>query len=167
MRRCTQEKCTSTGEYILCTRGGGTFKSVKVVVCFDYIRLIRKASSALLQTYGVNVFIISRSNSYHGDSDFNAILTPLTFLAAFFNSALNPFMYAFLSRNFRKGTSEVWWMFRLWLVRRFGKNANEQYGGGAGATQQHQLNLLHVQHLHAQQHTNQNAQNVSTRLSEF
>lgn len=53
-------------------------------------------------------FCISHSsNTYQGDSNFNAIFTPLTFLAAYFNSALNPLMYAFLSRNFRKGMREV------------------------------------------------------------
>lgn len=39
---------------------------------------------------------------YVGSSDFSALLTPLTFLIAYFNSAVNPLLYAFLSRNFRR-----------------------------------------------------------------
>lgn len=48
-----------------------------------------------------------RSESYDGASNFNALLTPLTFLVSYFNSAINPFLYAFLSRNFRKGMREL------------------------------------------------------------
>lgn len=48
-----------------------------------------------------------RSRSYRGDSNFNALLTPLTFLVTYFNSGVNPLLYAFLSRNFRKGMKEL------------------------------------------------------------
>ncbi|KAH8352447.1 hypothetical protein KR084_004189, partial [Drosophila pseudotakahashii] len=47
------------------------------------------------------------SRSYRGDSNFNALLTPLTFLVTYFNSGVNPLLYAFLSRNFRKGMKEL------------------------------------------------------------
>ncbi|XP_075150023.1 trissin receptor [Haematobia irritans] len=47
------------------------------------------------------------SHSYRGDSNFNALLTPLTFLVTYFNSGINPLLYAFLSRNFRKGMREL------------------------------------------------------------
>ncbi|XP_055852605.1 trissin receptor isoform X2 [Episyrphus balteatus] len=47
------------------------------------------------------------SRSYRGDSNFNALLTPLTFLITYFNSGVNPLLYAFLSRNFRKGMKEL------------------------------------------------------------
>ncbi|KAH8273816.1 hypothetical protein KR044_001151 [Drosophila immigrans] len=47
------------------------------------------------------------SRSYRGDSNFNALLTPLTFLITYFNSGVNPLLYAFLSRNFRKGMREM------------------------------------------------------------
>lgn len=50
---------------------------------------------------------IYRSRSYRGDSNFNALLTPLTFLVTYFNSGVNPLLYAFLSRNFRKGMKEL------------------------------------------------------------
>lgn len=49
----------------------------------------------------------SRSKDYVGSSNFNALFTPLTFLISFFNSGVNPLLYAFLSRNFRNGVQEV------------------------------------------------------------
>lgn len=42
------------------------------------------------------------SPDYHGDTNFSAILTPLTFLSTYFNSGVNPLLYAFLSKNFRR-----------------------------------------------------------------
>lgn len=53
------------------------------------------------------VTFLYRSDSYRGASNFNALLTPLTFLVSYFNSAINPLLYAFLSRNFRKGMREI------------------------------------------------------------
>uniref|UniRef100_T1GWG3 G-protein coupled receptors family 1 profile domain-containing protein n=1 Tax=Megaselia scalaris TaxID=36166 RepID=T1GWG3_MEGSC len=50
---------------------------------------------------------IHKSRSYEGGSDFNALFTPLTFLVTYFNSGVNPLLYAFLSRNFRKGMKEL------------------------------------------------------------
>ncbi|XP_026469622.1 trissin receptor [Ctenocephalides felis] len=47
------------------------------------------------------------SADYKGDSDFSTLFTPLTFLVSYFNSGVNPLLYAFLSRNFRKGMREV------------------------------------------------------------
>ncbi|XP_055711742.1 trissin receptor isoform X3 [Phlebotomus papatasi] len=47
------------------------------------------------------------SNDYKGASNFNALFTPLTFLVTYFNSGVNPILYAFLSRNFRKGMREL------------------------------------------------------------
>jgi hypothetical protein len=49
----------------------------------------------------------NRSNDYKGDSNLSALFTPLTFLATYFNSGVNPLLYAILSRNFRKGMSEL------------------------------------------------------------
>lgn len=50
---------------------------------------------------------LCRSDGYIGDSNFTALFTPLTFLATYFNSGVNPLLYAILSRNFRKGMSEL------------------------------------------------------------
>ncbi|XP_063701377.1 trissin receptor isoform X2 [Culicoides brevitarsis] len=47
------------------------------------------------------------SSDYRGDSNFNALFTPLTFLITYINSGVNPLLYAFLSRNFRKGMREL------------------------------------------------------------
>ncbi|EFA04697.1 trissin receptor [Tribolium castaneum] len=48
-----------------------------------------------------------RSSNYHGDTNFSALFTPLTFLATYFNSGVNPLLYAFLSKNFRRGMREI------------------------------------------------------------
>lgn len=42
------------------------------------------------------------SPHYHGNSNFSAIFTPLTVLCTYFNSGVNPLLYAFLSKNFRR-----------------------------------------------------------------
>ncbi|KAJ8726352.1 hypothetical protein PYW07_001050 [Mythimna separata] len=47
------------------------------------------------------------SSGYEGPSDFSTLLTPLTFLITYFNSGINPLLYAFLSKNFRKGMKEL------------------------------------------------------------
>lgn len=47
------------------------------------------------------------STGYQGSSDFSALLTPLTFLITYFNSGINPLLYAFLSKNFRRGMREL------------------------------------------------------------
>ncbi|GJQ84983.1 hypothetical protein Trydic_g583 [Trypoxylus dichotomus] len=47
------------------------------------------------------------SPHYRGDTRFSALFTPLTFLVTYFNSGINPLLYAFLSRNFRRGMGEI------------------------------------------------------------
>ncbi|KAL1496977.1 hypothetical protein ABEB36_008016 [Hypothenemus hampei] len=41
------------------------------------------------------------SPNYKGHTNFSALFTPLTFLSAYFNSGINPLLYALLSKNFR------------------------------------------------------------------
>lgn len=48
------------------------------------------------------------SPHYHGNSNFSAIFTPLTVLCTYFNSGVNPLLYAFLSKNFRR------WVFQYY-----------------------------------------------------
>jgi hypothetical protein len=47
------------------------------------------------------------SHDYDGGSTFSSLFTPLTFLVTYFNSGINPLLYAFMSRNFRKGMREL------------------------------------------------------------
>ncbi|KAK9701754.1 7 transmembrane receptor (rhodopsin family) [Popillia japonica] len=47
------------------------------------------------------------SPHYRGDTRFSALFTPLTFLVTYFNSGINPLLYAFLSRNFRRSVSVI------------------------------------------------------------
>lgn len=47
------------------------------------------------------------STGYRGTSDFSTLFTPLTFLITYFNSGINPLLYAFLSKNFRRGMREL------------------------------------------------------------
>lgn len=47
------------------------------------------------------------SSDYDGGSNFSSLFTPVTFLITYFNSGINPILYAFMSRNFRKGMREL------------------------------------------------------------
>ncbi|KAG4073700.1 hypothetical protein HA402_000924 [Bradysia odoriphaga] len=61
------------------------------------------------------------SHTYKGDSNYSALFTPLTFLVTYFNSGVNPLLYAFLSRNFRKGMREL-----IMCTFKKGKNKSSQ-----------------------------------------
>ncbi|KAH1025063.1 trissin receptor isoform X2 [Dendroctonus ponderosae] len=56
------------------------------------------------------------SPNYQGNSNFSAVLTPLTALCTYFNSSVNPLLYAFLSKNFRRGMREI--LFCKWLRKK-------------------------------------------------
>lgn len=45
--------------------------------------------------------------NYDYTSDFSTLLTVSTFLISYMNSCMNPLLYAFLSRNFRKAMREL------------------------------------------------------------
>lgn len=47
------------------------------------------------------------SPTYRGDTPFSAVLTLLSFLSSYVNAAVDPLLYAFMSRNFRRGTREL------------------------------------------------------------
>ncbi|XP_049302716.1 uncharacterized protein LOC105225341 [Bactrocera dorsalis] len=86
---------------------------ILVVICMErYFAIVHPITckQILTATRLRNAFssiYSARSRSYRGDSNFNALLTPLTFLVTYFNSGINPLLYAFLSRNFRKGMKEL------------------------------------------------------------
>ncbi|KAK4880679.1 hypothetical protein RN001_008825 [Aquatica leii] len=63
------------------------------------------------------------SRSYHGNTNFSALLTPLTFLITYFNSGINPLLYAFLSKNFRRGMREM--IFCTVFGNRFNQNPRQ------------------------------------------
>lgn len=72
------------------------------------------------------------SSGYEGSSDFSTLLTPLTFLITYFNSGINPLLYAFLSKNFRKGMKEL--LFCTFHGKKRGGNVIvlNPVGGGVG-----------------------------------
>lgn len=99
------------------------------------------------------VFNISpaRSRSFNASSDFSALFTTLTNLAAYLNSALNPLLYAFLSRNFRMGMREVF------------SGMLQRVRSQQSASLQQRLNNQQLQPHHIQHHQHTDHQHVSTR----
>lgn len=76
----------------------GVIKMLIFVVCAFALCHLPFHARKIWQYYGSN---------YKGAGEFSAIITPLTFLSAYFNSGVNPLLYAFLSKNFRRGMKEL------------------------------------------------------------
>lgn len=104
----TADLLPSSSSFVVCV--GSTFLSLVSFTCcnitvnYTYTYTDMEGDTYLIQIKYVHIY---RSRSYRGDSNFNALLTPLTFLVTYFNSGVNPLLYAFLSRNFRKGMKEL------------------------------------------------------------
>ncbi|EZA55895.1 Cholecystokinin receptor [Ooceraea biroi] len=82
--------------------------------CIAMISLSSRMLIAVVMMFAVCNFpqqarIIWRhwGSSYESTSDFSTLLTVSTFLISYMNSCMNPLLYAFLSRNFRKGMREL------------------------------------------------------------
>lgn len=84
-----------------------SFRGIKIPDIFIWIIRNVLLFFQLINDSSIDFHNLNRSANYHGESNFSALLTPITFLISYFNSAFNPLLYAFLSRNFRKGMREI------------------------------------------------------------
>ncbi|XP_008554202.1 trissin receptor isoform X2 [Microplitis demolitor] len=82
---------------VLRARRGVIRMLIAVVIMFTMCNLPQQARILWLH-WGTN---------YQSASDFSTILTVATNLVSYMNSCLNPLLYAFLSRNFRKAMREL------------------------------------------------------------
>ncbi|KAF5307850.1 hypothetical protein FQR65_LT06582 [Abscondita terminalis] len=104
---------TSSSQNILKARRGVIKMLIVVVLTFSLCNL----------PFHVRKMWQYWSYSYHGDTNFSALLTPLTFLVTYFNSGINPLLYAFLSKNFRRGMREM--LFGTIFGNRFNQNQHQ------------------------------------------
>ncbi|KAL0105634.1 hypothetical protein PUN28_015849 [Cardiocondyla obscurior] len=82
---------------VLKARRGVIRMLIAVVMMFAVCNLPQQAR-ILWRHWGPN---------YDNTSDFSTLLTVSTFLISYMNSCMNPLLYAFLSRNFRKAMREL------------------------------------------------------------
>ncbi|XP_049964381.1 trissin receptor-like [Schistocerca serialis cubense] len=94
---CHQHQAVSS-LHVLRARRGVVRMLIAVVVTF---------AACNLPLHARKMWQLSASSSYDGQSAFSAVFTPLTFLATYLNAAIDPLLYAFMSRNFRRGAREL------------------------------------------------------------
>ncbi|XP_047118401.1 trissin receptor [Schistocerca piceifrons] len=91
-----QEQRRASAQNVLRARRGVVRMLIAVVVTFAACNLPLHARK-----------MWQLSPSYPFDTPFAAVFSLLTFLATYLNAALDPLLYAFMSRNFRRGAREL------------------------------------------------------------
>lgn len=91
------------------------FRRMRIIRCCTYGSRALKSRRRVIRMLVVIVFVFALCNfpfharkiwqywgkSYTGGSTFSNLFTPITFLIMYMNSAINPILYAFMSKKFR------------------------------------------------------------------